>query len=59
MPPALHVADYIAAFPSSPLAALGNIPPWELTSRAAGIVQQLLASLPGDEFAIHGDVACH
>lgn len=59
MPPTLHLADFVQALPSSPLAHLEGLPPWEWTSQAQEIVQGLLAALPGDEFFIEGDIACH
>lgn len=56
---ALRVADYVQALPSSPLAHLGDLAPWEWTSQAREIVQALLATLPGDAFSIQGDIALH
>lgn len=59
MPFALHLADYVQALPSSPLAHLEGLPPWEWASQAQEIVQGLLAALPSDDFAIEGNIACH
>lgn len=59
MPFALQLADYVQALPSSPLAHLGDLAPWEWTQRAPEIVQALLATLPVDGYSIQGDIARH
>lgn len=59
MPSIVSITDYIESFPSSPLAALGAVDPWELTSQSAAIVRQLIASLSGDDFIIEGEIARH
>ena len=55
----LRVADYIGSFASSPFALLGDVDPWELTSRSAVIVQQQIASLAGEDFIVEGEIARH
>ncbi|CAN5716297.1 hypothetical protein BH11PSE13_BH11PSE13_11140 [soil metagenome] len=55
----IRIADYIQPFPSSPLAAWGDVDPWVLTSQSATVVQKLIASLSGDDFIIEGDIARH
>ncbi|KAA2232146.1 LpxA family transferase [Salinarimonas soli] len=48
----------IAAFDASPLAAVGRLAPWDLTARAAGIVEAILAALPPG-YLIEDGVAVH
>lgn len=55
----LRIADYVRSFPFSPLALLGDVAPWQLTSRSAAIVQQLITSLSGEQFIVEGDIARH
>jgi UDP-N-acetylglucosamine diphosphorylase / glucose-1-phosphate thymidylyltransferase / UDP-N-acetylgalactosamine diphosphorylase / glucosamine-1-phosphate N-acetyltransferase / galactosamine-1-phosphate N-acetyltransferase len=50
--------DYIARFPKSPLAQLGKLAPWELTSGSIGAVDRLLSEIEG-EYDVAGNVATH
>lgn len=57
--PTLQLSAYVAEFAASPLARWTALEPWELTSRSAFIVEQLLATLPASEYIINEGVAVH
>lgn len=54
----VRLRDYIASAAQSPLAVYLDYAPWALTSNAADIVRQLLATC-GDGYATNGDIAIH
>ncbi|QHD07309.1 LpxA family transferase [Pseudomonas sp. R76] len=55
----IRLTDYIADIARSPLAPWADLAPWALVTQAPVIVRRLLAELPADDYAIHGDVAVH
>jgi bifunctional N-acetylglucosamine-1-phosphate-uridyltransferase/glucosamine-1-phosphate-acetyltransferase GlmU-like protein len=59
MPPNVEIDRYIAAFAASPVARLGPLAPWALTSQAASLVRRLLTGLSAADYAIDDEVAVH
>lgn len=55
----LQLHRFITSFADSPLARWEDLEPWEITSRTALFVRELLAQLPTEEFLISGDIALH
>jgi bifunctional N-acetylglucosamine-1-phosphate-uridyltransferase/glucosamine-1-phosphate-acetyltransferase GlmU-like protein len=59
MPDAALLAEHVAAYAASPLAALGARTPWQLTSQSERCVRELLARLDLTEFHVDDGVAVH
>ena len=56
----LDLNTYLETLGDSPLATWSAWDPWELTARAASVVEQLLANLPSDEFVMSAEgIAVH
>src|SRR3546814_11355963 len=53
------ISLYVSGFTTSPLAALADASPWDLTGSSELVVTDLMARLDADSFRIADDIAIH
>ena len=55
----LNIARFVESISTSPLQAWTHLPPWEITTNAAAIVRNLLASTDLRDYVVSDEVAVH